>query len=100
MINEAFAKVLKRLRTKKNLNQEAFGFECEIHKSKDRKTYAFLEEDLSDYKSDELEWRWTTETKTGLQGIQKRMDFVFSDGIPIKNNFLKDLFSRKTRTFF
>lgn len=73
---------------------------CILIKSKDRKTYAFLEEDLSDYKPDELEWRWTTKTKTGLQGIQKRMDFVFSDGIPIKNNFLKDLFSRKMRTFF
>ena len=32
-MNEAFAKILKRLRTKKNLSQEAFGFECEIHRT-------------------------------------------------------------------
>lgn len=33
MMNEALAKVLKRLRTKKNLSQEAFGFECGIHRT-------------------------------------------------------------------
>lgn len=89
MINEAFAKVLKRLRTKKNLNQEAFGFECEIHKSKDRKTYAFLEEDLSDYNPDELEWRWTTETKTGLQGIQKKDGFCVFRWYPNQKQFFE-----------
>ena len=33
MMNEAFAKILKRLRTKKNLSQKAFGFECETHRT-------------------------------------------------------------------
>lgn len=33
MMNEALAKTLKRLRKKKNLSQEAFGFECGIHRT-------------------------------------------------------------------
>ena len=38
--------------------------------------------------------------KRGFKAFKERMDFVFSDGIPIKNNFLKDLFYRKMHTFF
>lgn len=62
---------------------------CILVKSKDRKTYAFLEEDLSDYKPDELEWRWTTETKTGLQGIQKKDGFCVFRWYPNQKQFFE-----------
>jgi len=36
-------------------------------KSRDHRRYAFLEQTLPRYSADELTWRWTDETKTGLQ---------------------------------
>ena len=49
-----------RMQRHKELQTEGF---CILVKSKDRKTYGFLEEDLSDYEPPELYWRWTNETK-------------------------------------
>ena len=62
---------------------------CILVKSKDRKTYAFLEKDLSDYKPDALEWRWTTKTKTGLQGIQRKDGFCVFRWYPNQKQFFE-----------
>jgi hypothetical protein len=40
-------------------------------KSRDHRHYAFLEQTLHRYSADELTWRWTDETKTGLQARNK-----------------------------
>jgi len=39
-------------------------------KSIDNKKFAFFEEDIKLYHPNEITWRWTDETKTGLQGIR------------------------------
>ena len=62
---------------------------CILVKSKDRKTYAFLEEGLSDYKPDDLYWRWTTKTKTGLQGIRKKDGFCVFRWYPNQKQFFE-----------
>lgn len=44
---------------------------CILLKSRDRTEYAYLEEPLKVYSNEELDWKWTDSTKTGLQGITK-----------------------------
>lgn len=44
---------------------------CILLKSKDRKTYAYFEDQIAQYNYNELEWVWTNSLKTGLQGIRK-----------------------------
>lgn len=39
-------------------------------KSKNNKKFAFFEEDIKLYQQDEITWKWTDNTKTGLQGIR------------------------------
>ncbi len=39
-------------------------------KSTNNRKFAFFEEDIRLYSPSELTWRWTDETKTGLQGIR------------------------------
>ncbi len=62
---------------------------CILVKSKDRKTYGFLEEDLSDYKPQELYWIWTNETKTGLQGIRNKDGFCVFRWYPNQKQFFE-----------
>lgn len=42
---------------------------CILVKSNDRRRYAYFEEDIEIFEPKQLEWQWTDETKTGLQGI-------------------------------
>jgi hypothetical protein len=44
---------------------------CLLVKSKNRKNYYYYEDSIATYLPDELEWKWTTEQKIGLQGIRK-----------------------------
>ena len=44
---------------------------CILLKSKDRKRFAYFEEKMHVYNANELTWRWTDESKTGLQGSLK-----------------------------
>lgn len=39
-------------------------------KSADSKKFAFFEEDIKLYQANEITWRWTDDSKTGLQGIR------------------------------
>lgn len=41
-------------------------------KSADNKKFAFFEEDIRLYQPEEIVWKWTDDTKTGLQGIRNR----------------------------
>lgn len=44
---------------------------CILLKSRDARQYGYIEEPLTLYSPEELIWRWTDSTKTGLQGIRK-----------------------------
>ncbi len=63
---------------------------CLLLKSKDRRTYAYLEEALWEYTPDDLQWAWTNSTKTGLQGRRKSDDTLIFRWYPNQ----KHLFER------
>jgi hypothetical protein len=63
---------------------------CILLKSRDRRRFAFYENKLEIYQLDELEWRWTNETSTGLQGVRKSDSFVVFRWYPNQ----KQLFER------
>jgi hypothetical protein len=63
---------------------------CILLKTKDRKKYAYFEEDIKIYNSEELNWRWTDDSKTGLQGIRRSDGFVVFRWYPNQ----KQLFER------
>lgn len=44
---------------------------CILIKSRDRKKFAYLEEKLRVYNSEELVWHWTDDSRTGLQGVHR-----------------------------
>ena len=44
---------------------------CILLKSKNRKTYTFVEQPLEQIPASEMEWRWTNKDKSGLQGWYK-----------------------------
>ena len=41
---------------------------CILLKSQDRKTYTFVEQPLEQIPASEMDWRWTSDRKSGLQG--------------------------------
>ena len=49
---------------------------CILVKARNRQKFAYLEEDVADYRADELAWRWTDESKTGLQGVRRSDGFI------------------------
>lgn len=62
---------------------------CALLKSKDRKTFAYFEEKLREYKPSELSWHWTNETKTGLQGKRKSDNFCVFRWHPNQTQFFE-----------
>jgi hypothetical protein len=63
---------------------------CILVKSADRRTYAYFEENIALYNRDELVWRWTDPTRTGLQGQRTSDGFVVFRWYPNQ----KQLFER------
>lgn len=62
---------------------------CILLKSRDRKKFAYFEDKLCEYKSSDLEWRWTDETKTGLQGKRKKDGFCVFRWYPNQTQFFE-----------
>lgn len=62
---------------------------CILLKSHDRTKYVYIEEDLAEYHDKELRWQWTDDTKTGLQGIRKKDDFVVFRWYPNQKQFFE-----------
>ena len=58
-------------------------------KSKDNHTFAFFEEDIRLYNNDELSWKWTDETKTGLQGIRNEDQMCVYRWYPNQKQFFE-----------
>lgn len=63
---------------------------CILLKSRDRKQFAYIEDDIAEYKENELEWRWTDSSKTGLQGTDKTTGWLVFRWYPNQ----KQLFER------
>jgi len=62
---------------------------CILLKSRDRTQFAYFEDKLQEYKSAEIEWHWTDETKTGLQGKRKKDGFCVFRWYPNQTQFFE-----------
>lgn len=58
-------------------------------KSTDNKKFAFFEEDIKQYREDEIIWKWTDHTKTGLQGIRKEDQMCIYRWYPNQKQFFE-----------
>ncbi len=58
-------------------------------KSIDNRKFAFLEEDIALYQSGEITWRWTDNTKTGLQGIRNEDQMCIYRWYPNQKQFFE-----------
>jgi len=62
---------------------------CILLKSRNLKQFALFEEDLAEYVPEELDWQWTDETQTGLQGIRKADGFCVFRWYPNQKQFFE-----------
>lgn len=58
-------------------------------KSIDNKKFAFFEEDIKLYQRNEITWRWTDDTKTGLQGIRNEDQMCIYRWYPNQKQFFE-----------
>lgn len=58
-------------------------------KSKSNKKFAFFEEDLKQYRPDEITWKWTDDSKTGLQGIRNEDQMCVYRWYPNQKQFFE-----------
>lgn len=58
-------------------------------KSTNNRKFAFFEEDIQLYTPDELTWRWTDDTKTGLQGIHNEDQMCVYRWYPNQKQFFE-----------
>lgn len=73
---------------------------CVLLKSPDYDRFAYVEEDLTIYKPEDLNWRWTNDEKKGLQGIRKSDGRIVYRWYPSqKQLFERILFTRDHFTF-
>ena len=62
---------------------------CILIKSVNKKQYAYFEEELAVYDTNDLKWKWTDDTKTGLQGIRKDDNFCVYRWYPNQKQFFE-----------
>ena len=62
---------------------------CILLKSRDRKYFAYFEDDISECSPNDLSWKWTDDTKTGLQGIRKSDGFCVFRWYPNQKQFFE-----------
>lgn len=58
-------------------------------KSIDNRKFAFFEEDIRLYHPDEIAWRWTDDTRTGLQGIRNEDQMCVYRWYPNQKQFFE-----------
>lgn len=58
-------------------------------KSTNNKKFAFFEENIRLYQSDEITWKWTDNTKTGLQGIRNEDQMCVYRWYPNQKQFFE-----------
>ncbi len=58
-------------------------------KSIDNKKFAFFEEDIVLYKPSDITWKWTDETRTGLQGIRNEDQMCVYRWYPNQKQFFE-----------
>lgn len=62
---------------------------CILLKSKDRRDYVYLEEELAFYDASELNWRWTNKQRKGLQGSRVRDGKLVFRWYPSQKHFFE-----------
>ncbi|MCC6300574.1 MAG: hypothetical protein IT314_14870 [Anaerolineales bacterium] len=62
---------------------------CILLKSHDRRTYAYFEDSLAEYRAKDLDWNWTDKTKTGLQAKRKKDDQLVFRWYPNQKQFFE-----------
>lgn len=62
---------------------------CILIKNVSNTKFAYFEEELKIYKPNELNWKWTDSTKTGLQGIRKSDNFCIYRWYPNQKQFFE-----------
>lgn len=62
---------------------------CILLKSPDRKDYVYFEEELVEYKKEDLTWAWTDETKTGLQARRNQDNVLVFRWYPNQKQFFE-----------
>ncbi len=58
-------------------------------KSKDRKNYVYFEENLTEYKEEDLKWYWTAKNKRGLQAKRIKDDVLVFRWYPNQKQFFE-----------
>ncbi len=58
-------------------------------KSTDNHTFAFVEEDIELYANKEITWKWTDNTRTGLQGIRNKDQMCIYRWYPNQKQFFE-----------
>lgn len=79
------AKVLRDARTQGVSDMRI----CILLKSKDRRRYAFFEDDIQIYTPGEIEWVWTDADRVGLRGIEKSSDLCVFRWYPNQKQFFE-----------
>ena len=69
-------------------------------KSKNKKSFAFIEEELHMYKPTDLKWVWTDSDKVGLQGIDKKSNEIVYRWYPNQKQFFENIYIPKEAYFF
>lgn len=62
---------------------------CILLKTANNDKFAYFEEELAIYSPNDLNWRWTNNTKTGLQGIRKSDNFCVYRWYPNQKQFFE-----------
>jgi len=62
---------------------------CILLKTAKNNKFAYFEEELAIYPPNDLNWKWTNKTKTGLQGIRKSDNFCVYRWYPNQKQFFE-----------
>ncbi|MBF0504828.1 MAG: hypothetical protein HQL14_06970 [Candidatus Omnitrophica bacterium] len=62
---------------------------CVLLKSEHRDKFAFYEDDVLIYQPNDLSWKWTDKSKTGLQGLRKSDGFCIYRWYPNQKQFFE-----------
>lgn len=62
---------------------------CILIKSNTNRKFAYFEEEIATYKPSDIIWRWTDDTKTGLQGIREMDNFCVYRWYPNQKQFFE-----------
>ena len=91
--NRIGAALLKHWNNKVNKDAVAQGVDDRrimiLLKTEDKQKFAILEEQIKQYRPDELYWEWTSQAKNGLKGYRKSDNFCVYRWYPSQTQFFE-----------